>query len=116
MAGAAPGFGVASVGAYNVHDAPRNTTYLVQRAFDPILDGVCSAPFTIWPSEPGQPTGPDPVRLTTSAGGAGAAHVSLQIAFVPDGAQFDAIFRLIEESPNPGGTELRTGCVRVAVK
>lgn len=115
--GAAPGFGTSPVGVYAVHGAPRNTTYLVQRAFDPILDGVCTAPFLTWPFTSVQPpVGPPPVTLTTSAGGAGAAHFSAQIPFVPKGAQFDAVFRLIEESPNPGGTELRTECVRVTTR
>jgi hypothetical protein len=114
--GAAPGFGISPEGVYNVHGAPPNTTYLVQRAFDPVLDGVCTAPFVTWPFSPVLPSGPPPVRLTTSAGGAGAAHFSAQIPIVPKGAEFDAIFRLIEESPNPGGTELRTECVRVTTR
>jgi len=112
VAGAAPGFGVALEGEYNVHGAPPNTTYLVQRSFDFILDGVCTGVFITWPFLPFQPPGPDPVRLTTSAGGAGAAHFSLQIPFAPEGTQTEFVFRLIEESPNPGGTELRTECVR----
>ncbi|HUP00747.1 MAG TPA: hypothetical protein VM737_04400 [Gemmatimonadota bacterium] len=112
VAGAAPGFGVALVGEYTVHGAPPNTTYLVQRAFDPILDGVCTGAFISWPFLPFQPPGPDPVRLTTSAGGAGAAHFSLEIPFAPEGVHLDFVFRLIEESPNPGGTELRTACVQ----
>jgi hypothetical protein len=114
--GAAPGFGISPEGVYNVHGAPPNTTYLAQRAFDPILDGVCTAPFITWPFSPVLPSGPPPVRLTTSAGGAGAAHFSTQIPIVPKGAEFDAVFRLIEESPNPGGTELRTDCVRVTTR
>ena len=109
--GAAPGFGVSLVGQYTVHGAPPNTTYLVQRAFDPILDGACTGAFITWPFLPFQPPGPNPVRLTTSPGGAGTAHFTFQIAFVPTGTQSEFIFRLIEESPNPGGTELRTACV-----
>jgi hypothetical protein len=114
--GAAPGFGTSPLGVYTVHGAPPNTTYLAQRAFDPILDGVCTAPFITWPFSPDLPSGPPPVRLTTSEGGAGAAHFSTQISIVPKGAEFDAVFNLIEESPNPGGTELRTECVRVTTR
>lgn len=114
--GAASGFGTSPEGVYNVHGAPSNTTYLAQRAFDPVLDGVCTAPFITWPFSPALPSGPPPVRLTTSTGGAGAAHFSAQIPIVPKGTEFDAVFRLIEESPNPGGTELRTECVRVTTR
>jgi hypothetical protein len=114
--GAAPGFGSSPEGVYNVHGAPPNTTYLAQRAFDPILDGVCTAPFITWPFSPDLPSGPPPVRLTTSAGGAGAAHFSTQISIVPKGAEFDAVFRLIEESPHPSATELRTECIRVTTR
>lgn len=114
--GAGPGFGISPLGVYTLRGAPPNTTYLVQRAFDPILDGICTGLMASWPYLPGVPPGPDPVRLTTSSAGAGAAHVSIQIPFVAKGAAFDGVFRLIEESPNAGATELRTACVQVTTR
>jgi len=95
----------------NVHGAPPNTTFLVQRRPDLTADGACTGASFI--------TFPGPARLTTSAGGAGAAHID----FAPPAGspyltadQFDVMFRLLEESPNPGATELRTDCFTVTVK
>lgn len=112
--GAAPGFGVAHEGVYTVHGAPPNTVYLLQRAIDINVNGVCTGTFITWPFPPtqpnGDPSGPPPARLTTSPAGAGAAHFTFEFAGGNPGLQVDIIFRLIEESPNPGGTELRTAC------
>jgi hypothetical protein len=112
--GAAPGFGVAHEGVYAVHGAPPNTVYLLQRAIDINVNGVCTGTFITWPFPPtqplGDPSGPPPARLTTSPSGAGAAHFTFEFAGGNPGLRVDIIFRLIEESPNPGGTELRTAC------
>lgn len=112
--GAAPGFGVAHEGVYAVHGAPPNTVYLLQRAIDINVDGVCTGTFITWPFPPtqplGDPSGPPPARLTTSTSGAGAAHFTFEFAGGNPALRVDIIFRLIEESPNPGGTELRTAC------
>ena len=112
--GAAPGFGVAHEGVYAVHGAPPNTVYLLQRAIDINANGVCTGTFITWPFPPTQPTGdpagPPPARLTTSPSGAGAAHFTFEFAGGNPALRADIIFRLIEESPNPGGTELRTAC------
>jgi hypothetical protein len=95
----------------NVHDAPPNTTFLVQRRPDLDPDGACTGASFL--------TFPGPARLTTSAGGAGAIHID----FAPPvgspyltAEQFDVTFRLLEESPNPGATDLRTDCFTVTVK
>jgi len=112
--GAAPGFGVAHEGVYAVHGAPPNTVYLLQRAIDINVNGVCTGTFITWPFPPtqplGDPLGPPPARLTTSPSGAGAAHFTFEFAGGNPQLRADIIFRLIEESPNPGGTELRTAC------
>ncbi len=112
--GAAPGFGVAHEGVYTVHGAPPNTVYLLQRAIDINVNGVCTGTFITWPFPPtqpgGDPNGPPPARLTTSPSGAGAAHFTFEFAGGNPALRVDIIFRLIEESPNPGGTELRTAC------
>jgi hypothetical protein len=112
--GAAPGFGVAHEGVYTVHGAPPNTVYLLQRAIDINVNGVCTGTFITWPFPPtqplGDPSGPPAARLTTSPSGAGAAHFTFEFAGGNPALRVDIIFRLIEESPNPGGTELRTAC------
>jgi hypothetical protein len=112
--GAAPGLGVAHEGVYAVHGAPPNTVYLLQRAIDINENGVCTGTFITWPFPPtqplGDPSGPPPARLTTSPSGAGAAHFTFEFAGGNPELRVDIIFRLIEESPNPGGTELRTAC------
>jgi hypothetical protein len=118
VAGGADGSGFAVEGEFKVHGAPPNTTYLVQRRADTNANGDCTgAAYVTFPIP--QFAGPL-VRLTTSPGGAGAAHFDLQLPSPPfpfaDGSQFDVTFRLYEESPNAGGTELRTECVRVTVK
>lgn len=105
--GAAPGLGVAHEGVYTVHGAPPNTTYLLQRSVDFVVDGVCSGPFLTWPF----PTPGPLARLTTSAGGAGAAHFTFEFPLGNPDVDADIIFRLIEDSPNPGATELTTACV-----
>ncbi len=105
--GAAPGPGVVHEGVYTVHGAPPNTTYLLQRAVDFVeVDGACTGPFLTWPFPVPGPL----ARLTTSPGGAGAAHFTFEFAAGTPGVPADIIFRLIEESPNPGGTEFRTAC------
>jgi hypothetical protein len=115
VVGAAPGFGVAHEGVYAVHGAPPNTVYLLQRAIDINVNGVCTGTFITWPFPPtqpmGDPSGPPPARLTTSPAGAGAAHFTFEFAGGNPALHGEIIFRLIEESPNPGGTELRTACV-----
>lgn len=113
VANAAPGFGLAVGGVFTIHGAPPGTTYLVQRRVDFQIDGICiGATYVSFPV----PTPGPLVLLTTSAAGAGAAHFDNLLSPFADDSQFDVTFRLIEESPNPGGTDIRTGCVTVTVK
>jgi hypothetical protein len=85
----------------NVREMLPNSTFTVQRAPDLNPDGVCTG--TMWLTN-----GP----LTTSEGGAGAAHffVTRGAPFV-SGVRFDVVFRVIGN-----GTELRSDCMTVTVK
>jgi hypothetical protein len=85
----------------NVRDMLPNSTFTVQRAPDVNPDGVCTG--ATWLTN-----GP----ITTSEGGAGAAHffVTRGAPFV-SGVLFDVVFRVIGN-----GTELRSDCMTVTVK
>ncbi len=96
-------------GTANIHDALPNTTFAVQRAVDfTPNDGVC----TIAPAPPrGWIT---LTTLTTSEGGAGAAHFVREAAPPgPAGTQFDVIFRVISDD---GTQVLLSDCMTVTVK
>lgn len=88
-----------------VHGASPGTTFIVQRAFDLNVDGVCALTS-------GWLTVPD-ATLTTSPGGAGATHGELHrgAPFV-SGVQFDVRFRAVGSD----GTVLESGCMTVTVK
>jgi len=111
----------------NVHGAAANTTFYVQRA--PEIgrpngaDGVCQRAAGLPPWGPPAPnfvtfplpaTGPL-VTLQTSEGGAGAIHIDFAAPTIPDGTQFDVMFRLVDSLTAPTN-ELRTGCFTVTVK
>ena len=87
----------------NIHGATPNTTFTVARAVDLNPDGVCTM-ASGW-----LPLG----DLTTSAGGAGAAHFEVHrgAPFV-SGVRFDVVFRAVGSD----GTELRSDCLTVTVK
>jgi hypothetical protein len=87
----------------NIHGAAPNTTFAVARAVDLNPDGVCTM-ATGW-----LPLG----DLTTSPGGAGAAHFEVHRgAPFLSGVRFDAVFRAVGSD----GTELRSDCLTVTVK
>ena len=87
----------------NIHGAAPNTTFTVARAVDLTPDGVCTM-ATGW-----LPLG----DLTTSPGGAGAAHFEVHRgAPFLSGVRFDAVFRAVGSD----GTELRSDCLTVTVK
>jgi hypothetical protein len=111
----------------NVHDAPANTTFYVQRA--PEIgralgsDGICQRALGIAPWGPPAPnfvtfplpgTGPL-VTLVTSNGGAGAVHIDFAAPTITDGTRFDVMFRLVDSLTAPTN-ELRTACFTVEVK
>jgi hypothetical protein len=111
----------------NVHGAPPNTTFYVQRA--PEIgrangaDGICQRAAGVAPWGPPVPnfvTFPMPaagplVTLHTSEGGAGAVHIDFAAPTIPDGTQFDVMFRLVDDLSSPSN-DLRTGCFTVTVK
>ena len=111
----------------NVHDAPPNTTFYVQRA--PEIgrpngaDGICqrAAGLPPWgPPASNFVTFPVPaagplVTLHTSQGGSGAIHIDFAVPTILDGTQFDVMFRLVDSLTNPTN-DLRTGCFTVTVK
>jgi hypothetical protein len=87
----------------NIRGAAPSVTFAVARAVDLNPDGVCTM-ATGW-----LPLG----DLTTSAGGAGAAHFEVHrgAPFV-SGVRFDVVFRAVGND----GTELRSDCLTVTVK
>jgi hypothetical protein len=110
----------------NVHAAPPNTTFYVQRAAEVgrpnSADGICqrAAGLPPWGDVPNFVTFPLPaagplVTLQTSEGGAGAVHIDFAAPTIPDGTQFDVMFRLVDSLTSPTN-ELRTGCFTVTVK
>jgi hypothetical protein len=87
----------------NIHNAAPGVTFAVARAVDLNPDGVCTM-ASGW-----LPLG----DLTSSAGGAGAAHFEVHRgAPFLSGVRFDAVFRAIGSD----GTELRSDCLTVTVK
>jgi hypothetical protein len=111
----------------NVHEAPPNTTFYVQRA--PEIgrangaDGICQraaglppwgAPAPNFVTFPLPAAGPL-VTLQTSEGGSGAVHIHFLAPTISDGTKFDVMFRLVDSLTSPTN-ELRTGCFTVTVK
>lgn len=111
----------------NVHGAPPNTTFYVQRAPEigrpNSADGICqrAAGEAPWgPPAPNFVTFPLPatgplVVLQTSQGGAGSVHIDFTAPTIPDRTAFDVMFRLIDNLTSPSN-DLRTGCFTVNVK
>ena len=113
--------------AINVHSAPPDTTFYVQRAPEvgrpSGADGVCqrAAGEAPWgPPAPNFLTFPVPaagplVTLQTSSGGAGSVHIDFAAPTILDGTEFDVMFRLVDDLTTPTN-ELRTGCFTVTAK
>ncbi len=111
----------------NVHGAPPNTTFFVQRAPEigrpNSADGVCqrAAGAAPWgPPAPNFVTFPLPitgplVTLQTSAGGSGSVHINFEAPTILDGTRFDVMFRVVDNLTAPIN-DLRTGCFTVTVK
>jgi hypothetical protein len=87
----------------NIHGAAPNVTFALARAVDLNPDGICTM-ASGW-----LPLG----DLTTSPGGAGAAHFEVHRgAPFLSGVRFDAVFRAVGSD----GTELRSDCLTVTLK
>lgn len=111
----------------NVHGAPPNARFYVQRAPEvgrpQNADGICqraageapwgppTANFVTFPRPAAGPL----VVLQTSEGGAGSVHIDFAAPMIADGTAFDVMFRLVDDLTSPSN-ELRTGCFTVRVK
>jgi hypothetical protein len=103
----------------NIHGAAPNTTFYVQRApefgTNFLQDGICQrAAAGSWVTLP-RPLLTPFMTITTNGAGAGAAHLSIELPFIPDGTRFDVEFRIVDSMSAPT-TDLRTGCFTVTVK
>ena len=118
-------FTVNNQDSINVHGVTPNTLLYVRAAADVGLpggqqaDGVCQR-ASLGQSQPvlAYPGGP-PATLETSPGGAGATHVVIGFnnPFVPDGASFDVVLRLVDALPPAVPTiDLRTPCFTLEIK
>lgn len=111
----------------NVHGAPPDTTFYVQRSPEigrpDGADGICqrAAGLPPWGAPaPNFVTFPLPlaaplVTLQTSPGGAGSVHIDFAAPTIPDGMRFDVMFRLVDSLTSPAN-DLRTGCFTVTVR
>ncbi len=91
-------------GVVNLHDALPDTTFTIARAVDLNPNGVCTS--TTWNSVP--------ETLTTSEGGAGAAHFEIvRGAPFTDGVRFDVRWRVMSLD---GSQVLLSDCFTVTVK
>ena len=100
-------------GQVHIRHAAPNTTYLVQRAPDlNVADPSCTGPWISFPIPNAGPL----VTLTTSPGGAGAAHFELGVGGpFTSGTPFNVRFRVIDDLVNPTSV-LMSDCVTVVVK
>jgi hypothetical protein len=55
------------------------------------------------------------LTMRTSAGGAAAVHIDFAAPTIPDGSQFDVVFRVVDNLIAPAN-DLRTGCFTVTVR
>jgi hypothetical protein len=107
----------------NVQQTAPNTTLYLMRAGDVGLpngqqsDGICQrANLGFFQPVREQPGGPI-ATLQTSNGGSGALHLELSGNDVPDGAQIDVVYRLVNALPPASPTiDLRTPCFTFTVK
>ena len=92
-----------------VRDLARNTSYSLQRAVDPVLDGVCSG--TNWLTL-GQGLTPQPI--VTDDGGTGRADLWRDLSAFAVGTAFDIHFRVIETGTT--NVVLQSDCYRFVIR
>jgi hypothetical protein len=80
-----------------------DTSYLLQRAVDTTLDGVCSS--TAWLT---LGKGLTPQAITTDGRGTGGEELSRSVSAFPVGSTFDIYFRVIEQATSQ--VVLQCGC------
>ena len=76
-----------------VRDLAPNTSYLLQRAVDPIVDDNCTS--TAWLT---LGKGMTAQSITTDDTGTGSENLFRNVAAFPPGSEFDIHFRVIEEA------------------
>ena len=76
-----------------VRDLAPNTSYLLQRAVDPVVDGNCTS--TSWLT---LGKGLTPQAITTDDRGTGREALFRSVAAFPVGSEFDIHFRLIDQA------------------
>ena len=88
----------------NIQGAAPNTTFLVRRAPDLNPNGICTGSFIPFAGK----------TLTTSEGGAGAAHFFFErgAPFV-SGTRFNVVFQVYSDD---GTTVLQSDCMTITVK
>ena len=94
-----------------VRDLAPNTTYLLQRAVDTELDGVCTGSGWLTLGKDNVTPGP----IVTGANGTGTAALSRNVGAVAQpGDGFDIHFRVIQESNS--AVALESDCYRFVVR
>jgi hypothetical protein len=91
-----------------VRDLEPNTSYLLQRAVDVIIDGECTS--TAWLT---LGKGLLPQSITTDAEGTGQAELFRSVAAFPVGSEFDIHFQVIEEES--GEVVLTSDCYQFTI-
>jgi hypothetical protein len=92
-----------------VRDLAPNTSYVLQRAVDRQVDGVCTS--SAWLTL-GQ--GSVPQTITTDDRGTGRADLFRNLSAFPVGSMFDIHFRVVDAST--GAVVLTSGCYRFTIR
>ena len=85
-----------------------DTSYLLQRAVDTALDGVCTS--TAWLT---LGRGLTPQAITTDASGTGREELSRSVSAFPVGSTFDIHFQVIEAATSE--VVLQSGCYQFTI-
>jgi hypothetical protein len=91
-----------------VRDLSPNTDYLLQRAVDTNLDGICTGSSWLTLGD-----GLNPLAITTDATGTGQAALWRDISAVATGLPFDITFRVIDAATS--AVVLTSGCYRYVI-
>ena len=94
-----------------VRDLLANTSYSLQRATDPTLDGVCTGSNWLTLGE-----GSTPYSIVTDDTGTANAALWRDLSAVAPGATFDIHFRVIENGTSPVHVALQSECYRFVVR
>jgi hypothetical protein len=86
-----------------VRDLKPNTSYLLQRAVDSTLDGVCTSQTWLTLGR-----GTQPQAITTDEKGTGREELFRNVGVLPVGSTFDIHFQVIEQATST--VALRSGC------